>query len=165
MSTFKIGDIVDVTGKGLMFQGQQGQVVAVTTDDQAVETIHVWHGTECDHLLDYQGRQLLDPSTAKEPPTAERYARDSRIQRYIKADLTKVDGWNPEIVANRLFGNHWHSFTVLRPTALCHINGCRNPVQKKQTFFNLWGLVMVLTTCEDCHRRNHGVCGDDFSKA
>lgn len=165
MSTFKIGDIVEVVGKDLNFRGQQGQVVAITSDAENGDTVHVWHGAECDHLLEYHERQLLDPSTAKEPPTAERYARDSRTQRYIEADLTKVDGWNPEIVANRLFGGHWHSLTVLRPTAHCHIKGCGNPVQKKQTFFNCNGLVMVLTTCEDCHRRNHGVCGDDFSKA
>jgi hypothetical protein len=163
VSTFKIGDIVEVTGLELNFRGQQGQVVAITSDKSTGETIHVWHGAECDHLLDYQERQLLDPGTAEVPPSDERYMGDSRTQRYVEADLTCVDEWKPEIVAKRLFGDRWHRILLYRALKCC-VCGCK-PAQKKRTFFNCHGLVMVLTTCEDCHRRNHGVCGDDFSKA
>ncbi len=165
MSTFKIGDIVDVTGKGLMFQGQQGQVVAVTTDDQAVETIHVWHGTECDYLLDHRTRQNLDPQTEKEPPTADQYVGDLRTWRYVEANLILAYGWKPEVVADRLFGHdHWHSIDVCPPSNACPVCDRDMPDQKVLTYFNCWGTVMVLTTCSACHKRNHGVCGDSLSK-
>ena len=164
MSTFNIGDIVQVTGLELNFRGQQGQVVAITSNGETGETIHVWHGAECDHLLDYQERRLLDPGTAEVPPSDERYMGDSRTQRYVEADLTCVDEWKPEIVAKRLFGDRWHRILLYHAMRCC-VCRCNKPVQKGRTFFNCHGLVMVLTTCEDCHRRNHGVCGDDFSKA
>lgn len=163
MSTFKIGDIVEVVGKDLNFIGQQGRVVAITSDAENGYTVHVWHGTECDHLLDYRERRLLDPGTAKEPPTAERYAGDPRTQRYVDADLTRVDDWKPRIVADRLFGNNYHSIRLYEPSIACCVCDCNVPVQKERTFFNLWGLVMILTTCEDCHQRNHGKCGDSLT--
>lgn len=162
MSTFKIGDIVEVTGCDLNFCGQQGQVVAITSDGDTGETIHVWHGAECDHLLDYEERRLLDPSTVKEPPNADRYRRDSRVQRYVDADLARQDEWKPEIVAKRLFGDSWYRIQHYAPSISCCVCDRNMPVQEGRTFFNLWGLVMVLTTCEDCHRRNHGVCGDSL---
>lgn len=163
MSSFKVGDIVEIAGQNLGFYSQQGQVVAVTADEKGSETIHVWHGRECDHLLDHQARQNLLRETETEPPTAERYLGDFRTQGYIEGDLRLTDGWKLKILADRLFWNSYHMLRVYESSDVCVVCDRNMPAQKHRTFFNCWGTVMVLSTCDSCHRLNHGKMGDGLS--
>lgn len=158
MSTLKVGDIVRVVGEDLVFRDKQGQVVAISTDSDGV-TIHVWHGRECDLLLDFVTRQGLSDLTATEPPTTESYSDDPRTQRYDANDLVLVDRWDIQVVAERQFPD-CHHITEYTLATKCQITGCSRPVQPIRTLFNLWGNVIILSTCSECHAKNHGIRGD-----
>ena len=144
----KPGNIVTDREHDSMLRGKQGVVVRVQ--------LRLWGDPEITVRFD----RKLYPYHLRDDECP-----DGIFEVYRPRSLRIDSDWEPEVYADRLFRNRWHSIRVmeapLNADSLCLVEGCCNR-QQQTIWFNIWGSVCNAHVCAEHAKEYQGMCGDSF---
>jgi len=161
-----VGDIVTIIGDN-NFTDTQGIVVDTCSDKMLDDgPIAIYFDNE---VPDYKFNRhdFDDNKWTSGIPTKDSYKRCYRVICFKPEELRKEVGFSIETIVNRIFGKTGYNaisvlnFPLKPGTHPCQVESCETGLQATElTLVNIWGTIMTIYTCTDCHRKWHGARTD-----